>query len=96
VQLHKQLTKPIRLCHAVSHGAVLCLVAQTGDDILTLRGSGDKVVTQKHRVARSGPVSVGTNGPVSINVDDEVRRRDAVKKQAVVTARGTEGCASPP
>jgi hypothetical protein len=29
-------------------------------------------------------VSVGTTGPVSISVDDEVRRRDATKKQAVV------------
>jgi hypothetical protein len=29
-------------------------------------------------------VSVGTTSPVSISVDDEVRRRGAVKKQAVV------------
>jgi hypothetical protein len=27
VQLHKQLTKPARLCHAVGHDAVLCLSA---------------------------------------------------------------------
>jgi hypothetical protein len=49
-----------------------------------LQGSGDEVVTQKHCVARSGPASVGTTGPVSISVDDEVRCRDVAKKQAVV------------
>jgi hypothetical protein len=36
VQLHKQLTKPTRLCHAVGHNVVLCLSARLGDDILTL------------------------------------------------------------
>jgi hypothetical protein len=72
VQLHKQLSKPTRLCHTVGHGAVLRLSARMGDDVLTLRGPGDEVVAQEHRVARSGPVSVGTTGLVSISVDDEV------------------------
>jgi hypothetical protein len=35
VQLHKQLTKPTRLSHAIGHGAVLRLTARTGDDVLT-------------------------------------------------------------
>jgi hypothetical protein len=83
MQLHKQLTKPARLCHAVGHNAVLRLRARAGDDVLTLRGLGDEVVTQEHRVARSGPTSVETTGPVSISVDDEVRRRGAAKKKAV-------------
>jgi hypothetical protein len=72
MQLHKQLTKPTHLCHAVGHGAVLRLSARTGDDVLTLQRSGDEVVTQEHRVARSGLASVETIGPVSISVDDEV------------------------
>jgi hypothetical protein len=84
VQLHKQLTKPTRLGHAVDHDVVLRLSAQTRDDVLTLRGSGGEVVTQEHHVARSGPVSVRTTDPVSIRVDDEVRCRSAVKKQTVV------------
>jgi hypothetical protein len=84
VQLHKQLSKPTHLCHTVGHGAVLHLSAQMGDDILTLRGPGDEVVAQEHRVARSGSVSVGTTDPVSISVDDEVRCRGTVKKQAEV------------
>jgi hypothetical protein len=33
-------------------------------------------------------MSVGTTGPVSVSVDDEVRRRGAVRKQVVV--EGTE------
>jgi hypothetical protein len=84
VQLHKQLTKPTHLCHAVSHGAVLRLSAQTGDDVLTLQGPGDKVVTQEHRVAQSGSTNVETTGPVSISIDNEVQRRGTVKKQAEV------------
>jgi hypothetical protein len=84
VQLHKQLSKPTCLCHVVGHDAVLCLSARTGDDALTLQGPGDEVVIQEHRVARSGPGSVGTTGLVSISIDDEVRRRGTVKKQAEV------------
>jgi hypothetical protein len=84
MQLHKQLTKPSRLCHIIGHGAVLHLSAQLGDDVLTLRGLGDDVVAQEHRVARSGLESIGTIGLVSISVDDEVRRRGMAKKQAVV------------
>jgi hypothetical protein len=51
VQLHKQLTKSTRLCHVVGHDAVLRLSARTRDDVLTLRGLGDEVVTQEHHVA---------------------------------------------
>jgi hypothetical protein len=58
--------------------------ARTGDDVLTLRGPRDEVVAQEHRIARSRLASVGTTGLVNISVDDEVRRRGAVKKQAVV------------
>jgi hypothetical protein len=43
-----------------------------------------EAVVQEHCVARSGPTSVGTTGPVSISVDDEVQHRGAAKKQAVV------------
>jgi hypothetical protein len=63
-------TPPLRC----GHSAVLCLSAQTGDD----------VVAQKHRIAQSGPASVGTTYPVSVNVDDEVRRRVTAKKQTMV------------
>jgi hypothetical protein len=55
-----------------------------GDVILTLRGLGDEVVAQEHCVVRSGLTSVGTTDPVSVSVDDEVRRRGAAKKQAMV------------
>jgi hypothetical protein len=70
VQLHKQLTKPTRLRYAVGHGVVLCLSARTRDDVLTLRGLGDEAVTQEHCIARSGPASVRTTGPVNISVDE--------------------------
>jgi hypothetical protein len=73
-----------RLYHIVSHDAVLRLSAQTGDDVLTLREPGDEVVTQEHRVAQSGPTSVGTTDPVTISVDDKIRRRGVAKKQVVV------------
>jgi hypothetical protein len=63
---------------------VLHLSARTGDDVLTLRGPGDEVVVQEHRVAQSGLASVGTTDPYNINVDDEVRRRGTANKQAEV------------
>jgi hypothetical protein len=84
VQLHKQLTKPACLCHAVGHGAVLRLSARVGDDVLTLRGPRDEVVAQEHRVAPSRLASVERTIPVSISVDDKVRCRGVAKKQAVV------------
>jgi hypothetical protein len=73
-QLHKWLLKPGHLHYAVGHNAVLCLSGRTRDD----------VVAQKHRIAQSGPASVGTTYPVSVNVDDEVQRRVVAKKQVVV------------
>jgi hypothetical protein len=36
VQLHKQLIKPTRFCHAVGHDAVLRLRTRMRDDVLTL------------------------------------------------------------
>jgi hypothetical protein len=51
MQLHKRLMKPTHLCYTIGHNVVLCLSARTGDDVLMLRGLGDKVVTQEHRVA---------------------------------------------
>jgi hypothetical protein len=71
IQLHKQLTKPTHLYHAISHNMVLRLSARTGDDVLTLRGPGNKVVVEEHRVAQNGPVSAKTTSPVSISVYDE-------------------------
>jgi hypothetical protein len=72
VQLNNQLMNPARPCHAVSHGAVLCINAQTRDDVLAHRGPGDMVVTQKHRIARSRPASIGTTDPISASAHDEV------------------------
>jgi hypothetical protein len=84
VQLHKPLMKPAHLHHVVGHDVVPHLSAQTGDDILMLRGPGDEVVAQEHRVARSGSTSVETTSLVSISVDDEVWRRGAMKKHAMM------------
>jgi hypothetical protein len=42
---HKQLAKSAHLCHTVGHDIVLCLTARMVDDVLTLRGLGDEVVT---------------------------------------------------
>jgi hypothetical protein len=46
---------------------------------LALRGPGDKVLTKKHHVAQSGLTIVGTTHPVSISVDDELKRRSTTK-----------------
>jgi hypothetical protein len=67
MQLHKQLTKPTHIYHAVGHDVILRLSTLMGDDILALRGLGDKIVSQKHCVAQSGPMSVGTISLVSVS-----------------------------
>jgi hypothetical protein len=54
------------------------------DNVLTLRGPGDEVITQEHHIAQSGPASIGTTGPISISVDDVVQRRGMMRKQVVV------------
>jgi hypothetical protein len=84
VQLQKQLTKPGHLRHVVGHGTILHLNTRTRDNVLMLRGPGDKVVIQEHHVARSGPASVGTTNPVNVSVDDVFRRRGVTKKQVVI------------
>jgi hypothetical protein len=67
------MTKTAGISHDVGDGAVLCLSARTGDDVPVLRGPGDEVVAQKHCVARSGSMSVGTTYPISVGVDEKVR-----------------------
>jgi hypothetical protein len=46
VKFLEQLTKPVRLSHAVSHNAVLGLGTRAGDDRLLLRVPRDKVVAR--------------------------------------------------
>jgi hypothetical protein len=53
---------------------------------MSLQGPGDEAITQKHRISRSGSTSVGTTCPISVSVDDEIRRRGTMKKQIVVEA----------
>jgi hypothetical protein len=43
LQLLKKPMEPARLRHAVGHNEVLRLITRTRDDVLTLRGLGDKV-----------------------------------------------------
>ena len=54
VELRQELSKPGRLCHAVSDSTVLRLGTGAGDNRLPLGRPGDQVAAQEDGVAGSG------------------------------------------
>jgi hypothetical protein len=42
------------------------------DDILMLRGSGDKIVAKEHSITRGTPRCVRITRTISISIDDEL------------------------
>jgi hypothetical protein len=89
VELVEQLAQLGGLCHTVGHGAVLGLCAGAGDDGLPLGGPRDKVGSQEHDITGCGPTHVGAASPVTVGVDDELRRRGWSEEKSVVE-RATE------
>jgi hypothetical protein len=69
MELLEELSEPTSFSYAVGHGAILSLDARAGDDVLVLGGPGDKIVTEKHSVARGGPTCIRATCPVRIRVD---------------------------
>jgi hypothetical protein len=78
-KLLEKLTQLQGLNYAVGHGAVLGLGTGAGDDKLPLSSPGDEVGAQEHDITRSEPTRVGTTSPVSVVVDNELRRRGGSK-----------------
>jgi hypothetical protein len=64
-----ELSEPTSFGHAVGHGEILSLGARVGDDVLTLGGVGDEVVTEEHNIARGGSACIWATHPVRIRVD---------------------------
>jgi hypothetical protein len=91
VHLLKKLMESTCLRHVVDHDAVLCLNTLNGR--LVLRRPGGEVVAMEHRVARSGPASVGTTHLVSISVEDGLGHRAVMKVVVEGAPRGSGGCA---
>jgi hypothetical protein len=58
MELLKELSEPTSFGHAVGHGEILSLGARVGDDVLTLGGVGDEVVTEEHNIALGGSVCI--------------------------------------
>jgi hypothetical protein len=84
MELLEELSKPTSISHAVGHGVILSLGARVGDDVLVLGGSGDKVVAEKHNIARGGPTCIRATCPVSIHVDRQLRGGGASQVEAEV------------
>ena len=84
MELLEQLMEPRRLSNAVGYNVILSLNAGAGDDRLPLRGPGDEVGAQELDVARGGTTCVGKDGPISVNVDDQLRGRRGLKKKVIV------------
>jgi hypothetical protein len=73
MELLEELPEPTSFSYAVGHSAILSLGARAGDDILALGGPGDEIVTEKHSVARGGPMCIRATRPVRIRVDRQLR-----------------------
>jgi hypothetical protein len=69
MELLEELPEPTSFDHAIGHGAILSLDAWSRDDVLTLGGPRDKVVTEEYSTTRGGLVCIQTIRPVSICVD---------------------------
>jgi hypothetical protein len=69
MELLKEPPEPTSFSYAVGHVAILSLGARAGDDVLALGGPGDKIVTEKHSVARGGPTCIRATHLVRIRVD---------------------------
>lgn len=61
------------------------LESREGDDVLTLGGLGNKVVTEKHSIAQSRPMCIQTTSLVNTIIDDELRGGE-VKKPMIWSA----------
>jgi hypothetical protein len=73
MELLNELPEPTIFSHVVGHGATLCLGAWAGDNVLVLKGLGDKVVVDEHNIARGGPTCIWATRPVCIHVDRQLR-----------------------
>jgi hypothetical protein len=73
MELLEELPEPTSFSYAVGHNAILSLGARAGDDVLALGGPGDEIVTEKHSVARGGPMCIRATRPVRIRVDRQLR-----------------------
>jgi hypothetical protein len=75
MELLEELPEPTNFSYAVGHGVILSLGARAGDDVLTLGGPGDEIVTEKHSVARGGPTCIRVTRPVRIRVNRQLGGR---------------------
>jgi hypothetical protein len=73
MELLEEEPEPTSFSHAVGHDAILSLGAQEGDDILTLRGPGDEVVTEEHNIVLGGSMCIWATCPVLIHVDHQLK-----------------------
>jgi len=65
------LTKPGCLSNNNGNNAIFSLSTRARNNILSLGGPGDEVVTKKDRIARSGLASVRTACTINIRIDNQ-------------------------
>jgi hypothetical protein len=66
------LPQPGRLGHNISHTAILGFDAGPRDRVLALGRLGDEAIPEEHGIAQGGLAGVGTTGPVSVGVDNQI------------------------
>ena len=84
MELMEELTQPTRLHNSICDNAILDLCTGSRDCRLTLGRPRNQIITQKYTVSRSGMVSIGTTGPISISVHSEISSRGAKKVKTEV------------
>jgi hypothetical protein len=73
MELREELPEPTGFSHAIGHGMILSLGTRAGDNVLTLGGLGDEVVTEEHNIARGGSTCIWATRLVRIRVDHQLR-----------------------
>jgi hypothetical protein len=73
MELQEELLEPTGFSHAIGHGVILSLGTRAGDNVLTLGGPGDEVVTEEHNIARGGSMCIRATRLVRIRVDHQLR-----------------------
>jgi hypothetical protein len=73
MELQEELPEPTSFSNIVAHDVILSLDAQSGDDVLALRGPGDEVVIEEHGVVRGGPTCIQATHLVRIHVERQLK-----------------------
>jgi hypothetical protein len=75
VKFLEELTQPTSLGNTIGNNVVLSFNTRARDNLLSLGGPRDKIISKKHRITRSRATSVQTPNPISISIYHKLENR---------------------